>query len=303
MNILYFYVKLLKIYYIFLSIFIINRDKRHSFKLKNIAKIKTIYLKEYLYAIKNLKYKKDDNIRSKIIWVCWLQGIKNAPEIVKKCIESIQKFYKDEYEIVVVDKENMYKYIYEKFGTNGNIPDYVFEKYKKGLITNIQFSDILRLCLLSKYGGIWIDATVFLTDKIPSEIINSNFFAFHSKHQYISNSWLLVANKNDLIINSMRRLMLEYWKHENKMIDYFLYHLFFSILIQNDKKCREEWEKVPIFYCSDCYDLVSIMINQFDEKKFNEIKQKTSINKLTYKYNTNINTSGTYLEKILNSEI
>ncbi|MBO5623889.1 MAG: hypothetical protein J5959_19920, partial [Butyrivibrio sp.] len=39
---------------------------------------------------------------SKTVWVMWLQGIENAPEIVKKCIES-QKKYLPEKEFIFLD--------------------------------------------------------------------------------------------------------------------------------------------------------------------------------------------------------
>ena len=29
--------------------------------------------------------------RNKIIWFCWLQGIENAPEVVKACYRSLQR--------------------------------------------------------------------------------------------------------------------------------------------------------------------------------------------------------------------
>ena len=42
------------------------------------------------------KYMKQNSSSNKdipnIIWVCWWQGLENAPEIVKVCFESIKKF-------------------------------------------------------------------------------------------------------------------------------------------------------------------------------------------------------------------
>jgi hypothetical protein len=37
------------------------------------------------------------------------------------------------------------------------------EKYQKKIIDNTHFSDLLRLELLIKYGGTWIDASVLVT--------------------------------------------------------------------------------------------------------------------------------------------
>lgn len=40
-------------------------------------------------------------------------------------------------------------------------PKYIEEKWKRGVITHTHMTDLLRLELLIRYGGTWIDATVF----------------------------------------------------------------------------------------------------------------------------------------------
>ena len=91
------------------------------------------------------------------VWVSWMQGYDKAPDIVKKCIDSIKA--STNHPVYIVTSENLNEY--------ADIPDYISEKYASGIITNAQFSDILRMSLLSKHGGIWIDATVFAPKKLP----------------------------------------------------------------------------------------------------------------------------------------
>jgi len=43
------------------------------------------------------------------------------------------------------------------------LPGYIVEKWEKGRIPAAMFSDLLRVELLIKYGGTWIDSTVFCT--------------------------------------------------------------------------------------------------------------------------------------------
>lgn len=40
------------------------------------------------------------------------------------------------------------------------LPDYIVKKWEKGRIPADLFSDLLRLELLIRYGGTWIDSTV-----------------------------------------------------------------------------------------------------------------------------------------------
>ena len=88
------------------------------------------------------------------MWWCWFQGEENAPDLCKKCLESLRKYLKDR-EIIVITEKNMYDYI--------DFPDFIKEKYNKGIITRTHLSDLLRIQLLIKYGGTWIDSTVLFT--------------------------------------------------------------------------------------------------------------------------------------------
>ena len=94
--------------------------------------------------------------KSDKIWICWFQGIENAPELVKACYNSVLKNYKDK-EIIVLTEENYEQYV--------DIPEYILKKWKKGYISFAHFSDILRIELLSKYGGLWLDSTIFTTKR------------------------------------------------------------------------------------------------------------------------------------------
>lgn len=102
----------------------------------------------------------------KVIWWCWLQGLDEAPQIVKTCYASLVQEFKGSkvqegqgisgvYEIKVIDAENWKEYI--------ELPGYIVKKWEKKQIPPALFSDLLRLELLIKYGGTWIDSTVLCT--------------------------------------------------------------------------------------------------------------------------------------------
>ena len=134
-----------------------------------------------------------------IIWVCWLQGFEIAPEIVKKCVDSVKRNM-PKYEVRVLTAENIFEYV--------TLPEHIVRKYQKGTITFTHFSDILRTALLVQHGGIWFDATVLLTDELPAQMTNAPlFFLQKSKLQIIphmGSSWMLVAQKGNAVL---RRLL------------------------------------------------------------------------------------------------
>ena len=97
-----------------------------------------------------------------VIWCCWLQGVEQAPAVVKKCIRSFSKFEK---KIHVITAENYAEYV--------SLPDCIVRKWEEGIISNTHFSDLLRIALLAERGGLWIDATVFCSDtREITEILN-----------------------------------------------------------------------------------------------------------------------------------
>lgn len=80
------------------------------------------------------------------IWTFWDKS--EIPEFPQKCINSWKK-YNPNYEIIILNKENIKEYL----------PDMDFNKLKHA-VTPQRYSDYLRLCMLAKYGGIWMDASI-----------------------------------------------------------------------------------------------------------------------------------------------
>ncbi|MBO7316194.1 MAG: hypothetical protein J6U44_03405, partial [Paludibacteraceae bacterium] len=136
------------------------------------------YLEKYKYVLdkfdqQHFLEQSSLSCADKKVWVCWLQGIENAPYIVQKCVESIKKHSLD-YEVILLDKNNIKNYI--------SLPSYIEEKHLKGIIPNAHYTDYIRVILLAKYGGIWIDSTFFLTDKLPDYIAESDLFLFNKEY-------------------------------------------------------------------------------------------------------------------------
>jgi len=274
--------------------FIPIKSKRREARKILLAKSKELYLSQYLYAVEK-DIEGDDKIKRQYnkIWICWLQGEENAPDIVKVCTKSVRKYKPDNMDIIIITENNLKQYT--------NIPDYIYKKWKNKQIPNTQFSDIVRLSLLTIHGGIWIDSTVLLTASIPNDILNSKYFAFHSDiHGVSSNNWFLISEPEHFFIKGIRNLIFEYWRVEDRLLDYFIYHLFVDSIVNRNQKFKNLWDNVVFYLDSNCYDFGDILLlQQYDEEKFNKVLQKTSIHKLKYKYDKTKDIKGTFLEKIL----
>ncbi len=229
------------------SAFIIKKQARQNFHRNAMILIAKIYLKKYLYAINSLEGKDEGRI-PKIIWVCWLQGFENAPELILNCIKSIKNHSK-EYAVKVITNENIKDFV--------DIPNYIYEKKARGFISNTHFSDILRVFLLSKHGGVWVDATVFLTSDLTKEITSSSFFCLHTKNiMNIKNvNWVMASSEDNTLTNAIKALLLEYWKHEKSAIHYFIFQIFFDLMVENNQHLKSLWQLVPVLCDHDYYNL------------------------------------------------
>ncbi|MCS2165794.1 capsular polysaccharide synthesis protein [Scandinavium manionii] len=166
----------------------------------------------------------------KIVWVCWFQGIEQAPILVKRCVESIQNNVGDA-RVVILDDENIKDYI--------SLPAYIIEKYQRGLISKAHYSDIVRCSLLAQYGGVWMDATVYLTRRIPDHLFYCDFSSLRfnegNTDEAISlgywTAYFLASQKNAPYIVMVRDLFYQYWQKHDALIEYFLidYTLLFGI--------------------------------------------------------------------------
>lgn len=161
------------------------------------------------------------------IYTIWLQGEQNAPDIVKSCFASIRAHCTQE--LVVLDEKTLPDYI--------SLPEEIVTKYKEGKIEPCHFSDICRVELLYRHGGYWLDATCFVTGPIPEHITAQDFFVFMAgsrvcgNYSYIQNCFIR-ARKGSWLLAAWRAIILNYWLHADRRVDYFQHQLMFRALVK-----------------------------------------------------------------------
>ena len=153
---------------------------------------------------KNLKINErfDNNyILPKVIYGYWdnLEG----NDIIQAHLNTWKRNISKEWEINIITKNNVKDYV----------DDIFYNKYKN--LNPVRFSDFLRVYLLSKNGGVWIDAgTIILNstflDKYYIEMIENKYdttiyeFKSHSlpNQPYLEN-WFIMSCKNSKFITDL----------------------------------------------------------------------------------------------------
>ncbi|MEM8844735.1 MAG: capsular polysaccharide synthesis protein [Pseudomonadota bacterium] len=137
------------------------------------------------------------------IWLLWYQGISDAPFIVKECVDSwVRK--NPTWDVIILDSTNLNAYV------DLDMPAEILEN-----IPLTQQSDIVRLKLLSNYGGIWADATTLCLMPLDNWIDKytcSGFFTFHKPGaDRLLSSWFIASEKNCALCDKLYKELRLYW--------------------------------------------------------------------------------------------
>lgn len=241
-----------------------------------------------------------DHIPSNKVWICWFQGLDQAPDLVIQCIDSLKKNLPNK-EIIIITADNMQNYV--------DFPEFIYDKWKNGQITHTHMTDLLRLELLIKYGGTWIDSTVLCTENeenIPDYFFNSDLFFYQINKpgkdgQAIPiSSWFLSAKTNNKVLLMTRFLCYEYWKRNNQLVDYFLFHHFFTISLEYNE---ESWKNVIPRESACAHYLLLRLFDTYNNEMWESIKNQSPFHKLSYKFDNNLaSVKNTYYDVLLNKK-
>lgn len=231
----------------------------------------------------------------KIIWQYWGLGYNHPdmPELVRICLDSVEKYCKgEEYLLIRLTDENISEYI--------DLPEYVFSK--KTCFPAAIFADLLRVCLLTVYGGCWLDATVLLTGRIPERYWSYDFFMYRRDEEeknkkYWENSYayyygwnsgykvrilnsIFFAKEGCAVVREFCNILLWFWQTHTELPDYFMFQILFNELVSS------KYENLNCPLESDClphYIQQIINDDKFDIATFDETLKLTNIHKLSYK--------------------
>ena len=275
--------------------------------------------KNYGYVLDNIQDFETSDKYKDVIWQIWFQGKEQAPELVQKCIDTLRA-NSNSRQVILITQDNVIDFI--------NIPDYILEKYRKGIISHAHFADYIRACLISKYGGLYIDANAVITAPIPEYFFEQECFFLKSEACFdkvdyekinvvpleknkkfrlapkkkpfleISN-WLVAGKPNNRLTNAIVTFLNEYWKKENIAVDYFFFHYFVKFCTKNDAECKKIFLEMDSVLNSYSFLMErAARTKEYSDELFNKICKITSIHKFSCTFQ-NFNTyNKEWLKKI-----
>ena len=216
---------------------------------------------------------------SRNIWLLWWQGEENMPQIVRACVESTKRNANGAV-VNFITKDNYSSYI--------KIPSYILEKHKKGYISFAQLSDIIRYMLLEKYGGLWLDSTIYTGYPIPENIFNYNYYIWHTEKaktcfvQHDDYHGFIVGSKpHEKLVSFVKEAFLEYWKEHDILVDYLMVDYLIYIAKQHFTDIRNEIDSLPMM-SKRIYELKEMLDQSYDEAGFEELTNECLFSKLDW---------------------
>lgn len=233
---------------------------------------------------------------SKVIWIFWWQGIDSMPPIVKACYDSALR-HSNGYKVVLITEKNFKEYT--------DIDANALDALQKNKISLTAFSDVLRFNLLKNNGGIWIDATVYVTEDFKEEYFGKMFTVGidDRKYHYSVNgsySGFLFGGCNNGVIDFMDSFYRSYFRRYDHIKYYFTIDEALNYCYRNNIDSFKNYVDNNSFNSDNkLHEMAKVLNDEFSTETFNKVNNRFS--KLTYKMNFDL-TRDTFYRRLINKE-
>ena len=269
-------------------------QKKHEFILDYLDNI---------YRDDLLKYKDNSSqlspVDKKNIWVFWNTGEKNLPPIVQLCLKSVRK-YANGADVHLLTMNNLEEYI--------TIPPYIMNKYKEGKMTLAFLTDYMRISLIEKYGGLWLDATIYVSQDIPSSIFEKNLYSLHTPYEktiFVNDNkihcYVLGGKKGFSFFSYVKNEIEKYWQNHDFMVDYYLLDYTIMHAYKNNTEIKKLIDGLS-YTSPSLYKIIENINKPVEEINIKQLEEDNIFSKLNWRITPKENVKGkktvfTYLEE------
>lgn len=222
------------------------------------------------------------------LFTLWFQGFDDAPPLVQACQRQLRRV--SARDLVRLDDANLAHF--------AELP----ASLDLSRIGTAHRSDLLRLELLARHGGTWLDATVLVRDDFDqalADVMGAGFFAFDKRASTLSNWLMSVDAPGHHAVRLMRAALHTWWEEEPANTPYLVFHHLFAVLLEVDDTLRALWEATPTVDYTRAHRIFVDMASPYDEETFARHVSAAFAQKLTYKYDASAATGDTMLQHVL----
>ena len=232
------------------------------------------------------EYEKFDNIKDIPIFLFRYQGEDKLPEECRFCLWSIKK-HANGHPVIVLSKYNLHKY-------GVTIPQRLMESCKKGYIGFAHISDYVRIELLSKHRGLYLDFTIYCINDIPDMYFELPYFSIKPHNMFDNNpiyadvpilpfgQIYCMCGATPRLFYFTHLLMKEYYSKYNHLYTYYMNYYMIHLIYEMDKIVHDDIDMLP-YNNENVEKLWMIRNSPFDEVKYNKLCESAIMFKLSFR--------------------
>lgn len=247
-----------------------------------LVKWLTKYCQDLLDKYKNKKTIKAEVTANLPLWVFWWQGREAMPEIIELCYKSKLRAA-GTHPVILLTKDNIREYV--------EFPEYVWQQFEAKKLRIQHLADMIRVQLIAKYGGIWLDASIYCIGNIPEEIYSADVYSLKHEidEQYVSlcrwTTFVIGGLKNNVLCSFLNEFFVEYCKTGKPFIDYYMFDCAIAVAYNNLPQVRQAIDKLQMSEKS-CYWLDE-HLSEYWENTERELKSQGIFQKIAWQQYSN----------------
>lgn len=219
------------------------------------------------------------------VWALWWDGEENAPPCVKMALNSQKKYFAGpDYTYHLLSKENYAAYV--------QLAPAVLSRFEQGTMSLTHLSDVLRCELLRAHGGLWLDATVYMTGPLDRESLAGDFFTVR-KTTYPENRrslipagrwacYVLRCRPGGPLMTFLTAGYKIYWQKYADVPDYYLLDAMIDAAYRHIPKVKQMVDGVPVNN-ERIFDLYSMRNEAYAPDIAEPVLRANCLHKLSYK--------------------
>ncbi|MFD4959143.1 capsular polysaccharide synthesis protein [Microbacterium sp. NPDC058389] len=213
------------------------------------------------------------------LYTFWNSPIDTAPPLVQACIAELTRLHADlPTPLTVLDGASARELV--------EIPDAVAQALENDHPAH--FSDFVRVSVLDRLGGIWVDATCWAPAPLPEAVaplLTAGALYPRWTRRQIGN-WFIAAVAGTPLIRLQRLTLQAWWESGGGIPDYFLYHRIFEVLYDLVPEFHGQWLATPTLSAGASHLLQLGMMQPWDADAMRFVAGTSIVQKLSYKYDS-----------------
>lgn len=198
------------------------------------------------------------------------------PDVVQHCIDSMRQWCPPDLELVELHAENLADWV----------------RMDPRIMHRVDMpahgADLIRLHLLSTYGGLWLDASCLLNESFPAwveEVRRQDLFLFTYEGSRTGN-WFIWGEPGSYRLQLIRAALDSWFLDGGKWTNYFMFHDVVEMLYWTDERYRRDWDAGLHLHPGRCFDVHHALGTALTDADWADVRHAQPINKLSWrKYN------------------